>query len=182
MKCFSLKETKITLLTTEQAKKLPENILACGKWWWLRSPGCTQDIAAVVYYFGGIYEFGYYVSIDDIAVRPAFKIANLSSEFGEKVYVGKLLCTVIDKDLVLADEYVCEHRFDPELNDWETSELKAFIESEAFARRYIEDETSIGIDYIREDGTAVLLCKPNDIVYEITSDKKIRTREVPNAN
>lgn len=173
MKCFSLKEAKITLLTIEQTKKLPKNVLACGNWWWLRSPGRNQYNAARVGSVGGIFEYGYGVFNFNVGVRPAFKIANLSSEFGEKVYVGKLLCTVIDKDHVLADECVCEHRFDSEINDWETSELKGFIESEAFARRYIEDETSIDIDYIREDGTAVLPHKPNDIVYEITSDKKI---------
>lgn len=134
---FDSKETKITLLTTEQAKKLSENILACGKWWWLRSPGSVQSFAAFVYNDGGISEYGYPVEQDDIAVRPAFKIANLSSVFGEKVYVGKLLCTVIGKNLVLADECVCNHRFDSESNDWEASELKAFIKSEAFAKNYL---------------------------------------------
>lgn len=59
------------------------------------------------------------------------QISTLS--LAKKVYVGKLLCTVIDKDLVLADECVCYHRFNSRSNDWNTSELKAFIESEEFA-------------------------------------------------
>lgn len=44
-------------------------------WWWLRSPGVTQDSAAYVYFFGGVLENGRDVYDDDGAVRPAMWIS-----------------------------------------------------------------------------------------------------------
>lgn len=43
-------------------------------WWWLRSPGSYQDVAAGVYSDGDVSEYGNYVSSDDLAVRPALWI------------------------------------------------------------------------------------------------------------
>lgn len=137
MKHFDPKETKITLLTIKQAKKLPRKVRTCGDWWWLRSPGYFQTRTAIVHDGGGIIRSGDYVDYDYNAVRPAFEIENLNFEFGEKVHIGKLRCTVIGKDLALADECVCNHYFDSKSNDWETSELKAFIESEEFANKIV---------------------------------------------
>ena len=47
-------------------------------YWWLRSPGRTDDYAAGVYYYGGVDSNGY--GVDDVydAVRPAFNL-NLNS-------------------------------------------------------------------------------------------------------
>ena len=43
-------------------------------WWWLRSPGNNQGIAAYVYDDGDVYELGYFVNNDNDAVRPALWI------------------------------------------------------------------------------------------------------------
>lgn len=43
-------------------------------WWWLRSPGSTQDSAAYVYSSGGVIESGNDVDYNDGAVRPAMWI------------------------------------------------------------------------------------------------------------
>ena len=43
-------------------------------WWWLRSPGSTQDSAAYVYSGGGVIESGNDVDYNDGAVRPAMWI------------------------------------------------------------------------------------------------------------
>lgn len=43
-------------------------------WWWLRSPGNTQDSAAYVYSSGDVYESGSDVDIGTSAVRPAMWI------------------------------------------------------------------------------------------------------------
>ena len=43
-------------------------------WWWLRSPGDSQDCAARVLYVGDVREYGYYVDNDSTAVRPALWI------------------------------------------------------------------------------------------------------------
>lgn len=44
-------------------------------WWWLRSPGSTQDSAAYVYSSGGVIESGNDVDYNDGAVRPAMWIS-----------------------------------------------------------------------------------------------------------
>ena len=43
-------------------------------WWWLRSPGGSQNIAAYVSYDGGVDGYGYYVNDVSNAVRPALWI------------------------------------------------------------------------------------------------------------
>ena len=43
-------------------------------WWWLRSPGCSQDIAAFVYDDGSVRNRGLFVSSADDCVRPAMWI------------------------------------------------------------------------------------------------------------
>lgn len=43
-------------------------------WWWLRSPGYDPDVAAIVNYFGTVYEHGSYVVVSTGAVRPALWI------------------------------------------------------------------------------------------------------------
>jgi hypothetical protein len=43
-------------------------------WWWLRSPGRSQNTAVYVDSVGGIYEYGYFVYDVGLAVRPALWI------------------------------------------------------------------------------------------------------------
>ena len=137
---------EMTLLTTEQAERLPDELLSCGEWWWLRSPGSYHDCAAGVSLDGFINCNGYYVHYGGDCVRPAFVIPGLDSKIYDKVhiggyrytldgnYIGGCLCTVIDKDLVLADDVVCRHRFDLKSNDWDKSELKGYINSNEFLK------------------------------------------------
>lgn len=133
IKQFDINEVdEITLLTVEQAKEIPNYILACGDWWWLRSSNCCQYDAAVVYDGGDVKDGGDRVFDDYSTVRPVFRINNLDSFLGDCVYINKTRCTVIDKNLALADYPICEHRFDLESNDWKTSELKKFINSKEF--------------------------------------------------
>lgn len=141
IKIFEKKDVEqITLLTIEQAEKIPTNILVCDNWCWLRSPGDDQYYAARVSDDGGIFGYGSYVDYDDGAVRPAFKITNFNLEIGEKVFVENISCTAIDKNLILADGCACCYPFDTESNNWKTSKLKKFIESDYFWNKYIEKE------------------------------------------
>lgn len=126
---------EITLLTIEQAERLPRELRAREYWWWLRSPGYFQDYAACVSGGGSVYYYGCYVNDDYSGVRPAFVIPGLDSKIYDQVHVGGCVCTVVDKDLVLADDVVCYHRFDAKSNDWNKSELKAFIESDEFLKK-----------------------------------------------
>lgn len=131
------KEAKITLLTEEQAEKLPIEMLKRGCRWWLRSPTNSRYAANVSR--DGWSNYCRNVNDAYIGVVPAFIIDNLNTDFGNKVYVDKLQCTVVGENLVLADEVVCQHRYDENSSDWETSELKAFIESDEFAEKYVLD-------------------------------------------
>lgn len=133
IKKFEIDEIdEITLLSVEEAEKIPQSILSCGNWWWLRSPGHNRFLVVGVNCLGVVFKLGFAISFDCYAVRPAFKISSLESEIGKKITVNKTLCTVIDKGLVLADCSICKHRFDSKSNVWETSEIKAFIESDEF--------------------------------------------------
>lgn len=126
---------EITLLTIERAERLPRELLACGEWWWLRSPGRNQLDAATVSSGGSVCYNGHIVTYGSDCVRPAFVIPGLDSKIYDQVHVGGCVCTVVDKDLVLADDVVCYHRFDAKSNDWNKSELKAFIESDEFLKK-----------------------------------------------
>lgn len=133
IKQFEVNEVnEITLLSIEEADKIPKSFRACGDWWWVRSPGFYQNLAISVRVDGDVYEIDHDVIVVSLAVRPAFRISNLESEIGDPVRIGKTWCTVVDKDLVLANHPICSHRFDKKSNNWETSELKAFIESDEF--------------------------------------------------
>lgn len=132
-KQFEINEiNKITLLSIEEAKKIPKPFRACHKQWWLQSPGICPFCVVYVNDMGDVMECGDFVFDIHFVVRPAFKINNLKSEIGDKIMVGKTWCTVIDENLVLADYPICEHKFDEKSNDWENSELKAFMNSEEF--------------------------------------------------
>lgn len=134
---WAANEVKITLLTEEQAEKLPPKMLEKGAWWWLRSPDDFY-CATIADYNGLMYYNSADVGNTRGGVVPVFEFPSLRAKIGDKVYVGKLRCTVIGENLALADKVVCEHCYDEKSSDWETSELKAFIESDEFLDEYVK--------------------------------------------
>lgn len=100
----------ITLLSVEEAEKLPKEILSYSNWWWLRSPGDDSNRAAGVYDDGSILDGGCDVRLRDRAVRPAL-ITNLDSSnfkqyksqirFGNKnwLYIGDNMWLLNDEPL-----------------------------------------------------------------------------------
>ena len=58
--------------TTDYAHKKGYDQKDRSEWWWLRSPGSFSNYAAHVRSSGFIDQFGLYVHIDKVAVRPAF--------------------------------------------------------------------------------------------------------------
>lgn len=117
----------------EEAKKVIGVPVKQEKCWWLRSPGSNSYCAADVCYDGSINYYGDNVDDTGGCVRPAFRIFHLWYKPGDKIMVeNKTVCTVISEGVALADKAVCSHRFDPDNNDWETSELQAFINSDEF--------------------------------------------------
>lgn len=101
-------------------------------WWWLRSPGFNSNLAVYVSIRGSINGIGDFVDGINSAIRPAFKVKNIESNIGNKVFVKNTVCTVIDKDIVLSDTAICFHRFDEKYSDYEKSEIKEFLHSDEF--------------------------------------------------
>ena len=59
-------------------------------YWWLRSPGDLDHRAAGVSVDGGVGSYGFYVSFDSIAVRPAFNLDLTSVLFTSAAVGGKI--------------------------------------------------------------------------------------------
>lgn len=131
---FQIKEA--TLLSSKEFKKYKHIIPLLNERWWLRSPGYDITRTVYIYYFSDIFEFGRTISSsNDITVRPALKIKVSNLEYlkvGDKLDILDKKWTVLDilEDYVyiLCDGHMGYHRFDTESNNWETSELKKFIE------------------------------------------------------
>lgn len=134
----------ITLLSIEEAKKLPKSILAIDTWWWLRSPG--NDVfpvaAAQVDRSGRIELDGTRVD-GTFAVRPALKISNLSNlKIGDVVeclgmkwyYVGK---GEDGDNLILSVEVIGEHCFNAVWEVWKDSVVNEFEGSDI--QEYLND-------------------------------------------
>lgn len=128
--------SEITLLTIEQAERLPKELLSCGEWWWLRSPGSNWDAIAGVNCDGSVDLAGVDGFTNFACVRPAFFVPDLNPKLGAKVQIGNHMCTVIEKDLVLADSVVCRDLFG--LTPWDKSYLKKFLGSDEFKEMLTE--------------------------------------------
>lgn len=136
---FNINEVSEVLLLSEkewnQARKIPGVPAVQPRWWWLRSPGYFDKVVTYVGGDGYVRIFGLNVT-REFGVRPAFHIPLLPQTAykpGDKVTVGaKTRCTVIEKDVVLADSIICNHRFDDDSNVWIISELRKYINSEDF--------------------------------------------------
>lgn len=130
---FKIKDiSEITLLSIEEWKEARKisSVPKYTSWWWVRSPGYYSNYAAHVIDDGGIYDRSTNINNSYGCIRPAFKIPNLKSKIGSKIFVENTLCTVIGEYYALSDTVVCRHRFDKGSNNYEISEIKQFIESD----------------------------------------------------
>lgn len=136
-KCSVPKEDikEITLLSIEEAERLPEKILAISIWWWLRSPGHHSYLAAYVLYDGYVSSYGNSVDDDGSAVRPALRILNLPNlQIGDIVEcLGKKWYYVGD-DLILSVADIGRHCFN---RDWKKSNANEFEGSDI--QKYLQD-------------------------------------------
>ena len=138
---FEIKEA--TLLSIEEYENYKELIpylvssdVEEEECWWLRSPGLQRYGVAIVYNGdineGGInYDFGAY------DVRPALKIEVSSAnafKAGSKLELLDKKWTILNisgqEAYILCDESIGRQLFDDDSNDWETSELKQWLEEQ----------------------------------------------------
>lgn len=73
-------------------------------YWWLRSPGDLDHRAAGVSVDGGVGSYGFYVSFDSIAVRPAFNL-DLTSVLFTSAAVGGKSANGMDSGLTAIGNY-----------------------------------------------------------------------------
>lgn len=71
-KYFKNKESRIAYITPYLKETMLIEIERC--WWWLRSPGDSEDKAALVADSGYLHPDGGYVFVGNFSVRPALKI------------------------------------------------------------------------------------------------------------
>ena len=140
MKHIELKHGKyeITLLTKEEYKRYKNRIPLVNCWWWLRSPGFYQSYAAGVYDDGGVSANGLYADFDGYAVRPVLKSEDINLTVGERFISLGNRWVVIDGHVAISEDVITHRRYDKKSNDWETSELKLWLEEWALEGEYDE--------------------------------------------
>ena len=128
----------ITLLSIDEAKNLSDYILRFSEWWWLRSPGYDSFNAALVAFDGDVDDYGFRVSNEDNAVRPAllcFNLKPLNLKIGDYVnafdkiwqYIGKDMILLFGKPLTLmAFREDCRAS---DANDYEKSDVKKYLDN-----------------------------------------------------
>lgn len=126
---------EINLLSAEEYKKYEDRIPHINCWWWLRSPGYDSSHAALVYFYGSVYDRGLSVHTSLVAVRPALKISDgRKYKIGERVILYNFPWIIINEGLAIAEVPIAFRRFDEKSNDYENSEIKKFL-NDWFERR-----------------------------------------------
>lgn len=95
----------ITLLSVEEAEKLPKKILEFPCWWWLSSQGFYSSFSAIVCDDGYVHRFGDCVDDRFYGVRPALTIKNLkpyNPKVGDAVEVFNEEWYYVGNDMILA--------------------------------------------------------------------------------
>ena len=125
-----------TLLSIEEAKKLPLRLREYEAWWWLRSPGYYPFNVTRVYRSGTVDSDGEDVDCNHGTVRPALIIKNLESSnftIGDCFTFGDKTFEIISENLAfcLGDIGECVFRKNYhaiDANDYVQSDVKKYID------------------------------------------------------
>ena len=121
-------EYEITLFTKEEYEAHREQLPLVTDGWWLRSPGDYFYYAADVDNGGFVNEYGDDVNYDYNAIRPALKSAIINLPIGEKFIALGNRWLMIDDGFAISEDVITHRRYDSKNNEWETSELKEWLE------------------------------------------------------
>lgn len=134
--------TGITLLSREEAEALPVEMRTKGNRWWLRSPYKRHGDGAGFVGLRGILNYSGVV-IEYVGVSPALILNPESSNLvpGDRFRLWGYNWTMITEDKALCDKWIAERRFDAKSNDWEKSELKAWLEDWLMERMEDSDDS-----------------------------------------
>ena len=126
----------ITLLSVEEAGKVPNSQRAIGKVWWLRSPGDFDISTASVLGDGSVSDYGYHVNLNVLGVRPAliFDLESSNLQINDQIVLAGYTWTVIDGGYALCNEIVRNTCFREnwgakDANQYEASDIKKWLEN-----------------------------------------------------
>ena len=130
---------EITLLSIEEAERLPKTILGLSSVdsWWLRSPGKENKDAAFVYPDGVIKSSGYIVSYTAYSVRPALRISQFDFS---KLKIGDIIECLeqewyyVGDDLILSKDIISHQCFNKnvyrkEPNKFQGSDIQKYLQN-----------------------------------------------------
>ena len=141
-----LEVTEVTLLSVDEAKRIPKRLLKNRDCWWLRSPGGRGYDAAFVFGDDGIVGgLGNYVGFA-FGVRPALRVRNLGSfnlPIESTVSINGHEYYVTSGDMLLSKEGIGECSFRdnwraPDANVYEKSDVKKYIDDWAVTQGFIK--------------------------------------------
>ena len=129
------KSDEIFLLSIEEYEHYKNKIPHENCWWWLRSPGHHQLLAAGVNGVGSVSYGGDNVHVNLYAVRPALKYSILESQIikstihKDRFLFNEFPFRMIDaeKKIAIAEVPITFDKFDKESNDYETSYIRSKI-------------------------------------------------------
>lgn len=134
---FDLNILEATLLTIDEAIKLPMRLRKYNGWWWLKSRGRGFDLVACVNRDSFINDnYGADVGNPYGKVRPALVISNLefsNLKIGDTFKFGDKDFEIISNNLALCldDIGTCAFREDwesPDANIYEKSDIKKYVD------------------------------------------------------
>ena len=120
-----------TLLSAEEAKKVPKSIRAIDVWWWLRSPGYDSTSVSYVDFVGDVIVNEINNVNNPYAVRPALKLSK-NLKIGTQFRFAGETWTVVLPKMALCDGMIREMGFNDSLddgNDYEYSKVKKYVDS-----------------------------------------------------
>lgn len=133
-------DIEITLLAAGEYHEFQDIIPRSQEPWWLQTRSTGSRYLAGVGGDGGVYR--YLIHDNRLGVRPALHIilnTNKSFGVGKQIRIGSKSWTILKtietpfdeiELFVLCNEFIATRRFDPDSNDWKSSELKQWLETE----------------------------------------------------
>lgn len=126
---------QITLLTYEEYKTYKDIVPLVNNYWWLHTP-FNSALVRIVDPDGNISPCGQAINYYS-GVRPVLRMKLSNSKSlcpGDTIRIGSKNFTVLswnENELVaLCDEIIAVRKFDSKNGNWETSELKVWLETE----------------------------------------------------
>jgi len=122
------KDDELFLLSADEFEYYRKLIPEYNDWWWLRSRGRYNYCAEYVYDSGYAYCINDLYIDEDGCVRPALHFDDSTITIGDRFIKYDFPFVCIDRGLAIAEVPIEPHKFDNNSNDYETSEVRRFLE------------------------------------------------------